>query len=58
MGKTQKVTFSLSREDLDKIDYLVEHDYYSSRTEAIRNCVRDFIYQRVTEHHELAKASS
>ena len=39
----EKITIRLPRRYLDIIDFLVENDYFSSRTEAIRTAVRDLV---------------
>lgn len=39
----EKITVRLPRRYLEIIDFLVENDYFSSRTEAIRTAVRDLV---------------
>jgi len=43
---SEKVTIRLPRSFLRRIDYLVEVDDFSSRSEAIRTAVRDLVYAR------------
>ncbi len=44
---TEKVTIRLPKRYIAMLDFLVEIDDYSTRSEAIRSSVRDMIYERV-----------
>lgn len=44
---TEKVTIRLPRKFLSALDFLVEVDDMSSRSQAIRTAIRDFVYARV-----------
>nr|AGF92959.1 transcriptional regulator, CopG family [uncultured organism] len=47
VSETEKVTVRLPRSFIEKVDFLVEMDDFSSRSEAIRTAVRDMLYYRV-----------
>ena len=46
-GISEKITLRLPEKYLRMIDFLVELDDFSSRSEAVRTAVRDMIYARV-----------
>lgn len=43
----EKITIRVPKRFLKAIDFLVEMDDFSSRSEAVRAAIRDFIYDRV-----------
>ncbi|MEW5936752.1 MAG: ribbon-helix-helix domain-containing protein [Candidatus Thermoplasmatota archaeon] len=45
--ETEKITLRVPKRYLAMIDYLVEMDDFSSRSEAIRTAMRDMLYARV-----------
>ncbi len=47
MSDTERINVRLPESFLDRIDFLVEMDDFSSRSEAIRIAVRDMLYYRV-----------
>ncbi|MFP4001099.1 MAG: ribbon-helix-helix domain-containing protein [Candidatus Natronoplasma sp.] len=47
MSDTERVNVRLPESFIDRIDFLVEMDDFSSRSEAIRTAVRDMLYYRV-----------
>ncbi len=47
MSDTERVNVRLPKSFLDRVDFLVEMDDFSSRSEAIRTAVRDMLYYRV-----------
>lgn len=47
MTDDEKITIRVPKRFLKAIDFLVEMDDFSSRSEAVRNAIRDFIYDRV-----------
>lgn len=55
MSETEKVTIRLPKKYLEDINFLVEHDDFPSRSEAIRTAVRDMLYYRVELVAEKAK---
>ncbi len=46
-GEDEKITIRVPKRFLRAIDFLVEMDDFSSRSEAVRAAIRDFIYARV-----------
>lgn len=46
MSENEKITIRLPKSFLDRVDFLVEMDDFTSRSEAIRTAVRDLIYYR------------
>lgn len=47
MSASEKITIRLPKSFVDRVDFLVEMDDFSSRSEAIRTAVRDMLYYRV-----------
>lgn len=45
--ENEKITLRVPKRYLAMIDYLVEMDDFSSRSEAIRTAMRDMLYARV-----------
>jgi len=43
----EKITIRIPKRFLETIDFLVELDDFSSRSEAVRTAIRDMIYARV-----------
>ena len=43
----EKITIRIPKRFLETIDFLVELDDFSSRSEAVRTAIRDMIYVRV-----------
>ena len=43
----EKITIRVPKRFLETIDFLVELDDFSSRSEAVRTAIRDMIYARV-----------
>lgn len=46
-GETEKITIRVSKRHLRSLDFLVRADDFQSRSEAIRQAVRDLIYARI-----------
>ena len=44
--ETEKITIRLPKRYVRALDFLVELDDFSSRSEAIRSALRDMVYQR------------
>ena len=44
--ETEKITIRLPKRYLRALDFLVELDDFTSRSEAIRGAIRDMVYQR------------
>lgn len=47
MSETERVNVRLPKSFIERVDFLVEMDDFSSRSEAIRTAVRDMLYYRV-----------
>lgn len=47
MSESEKITIRLPKSFVDRVDFLVEMDDFSSRSGAIRTAVRDMLYYRV-----------
>lgn len=48
MADTEKITINMSVVDLGKIDLLVDHGFYSSRSDLIRTAIRE----KLAKHEE------
>jgi len=44
--ETEKITIRLPKRYVRALDFLVELDDFTSRSEAIRGAIRDMVYQR------------
>jgi len=47
LDDTEKITVRLPKKFISALDFLVEVDDMSSRSQAIRTAIRDFVYARV-----------
>ena len=55
MSDTERVTIRLPKDMVEVLDFLVEVNDFPSRSEAIRQAVRDLLYERVSETDITAK---
>ena len=46
-GHEQKITIRIPKRFLESIDFLVNVDDVSSRSEAVRAAIRDYVYNRM-----------
>ena len=49
MSDTERITIRLPKEMVEVLDFLVEVNDFPNRSEAIRQAVRDLLYERVSE---------
>lgn len=47
MSESERINVRLPKSYLERLDFLVEMDDFSSRSEAVRIAVRDMLYYRV-----------
>ena len=55
MSDTERISIRLPKEMVEVLDFLVEVNDFPNRSEAIRQAVRDLLYQRVSETDITAK---
>ena len=55
MSDTERISVRLPKETVEVLDFLVEVNDFPSRSEAIRQAVRDLLYERVSETDITAK---
>ncbi len=49
MSDTERISIRLPKDMVEMVDFLVEVNDFPTRSEAIRQAVRDLIYERVCE---------
>ena len=55
MSDTERISVRLPKDMVEVLDFLVEVNDFPSRSEAIRQAVRDLLYERVSETNITAK---
>src|SRR5688572_2056958 len=58
MSETEKITINLGAVDLGQIDLLVEHGFYSNRTDLIRTAIRNQINAHSDEIKQIVNQKS